>query len=112
MVTGELLLMLALAFASRFLIPHMMYSERSGVRFGIGVLLFGFYTVCAIAMFRYICCVDGSQIADLSGSAVWSRVISAFLLTNVAVLFTACIYFFAREKRTMSSEDKMKLKDL
>jgi len=34
------------------------------------------------------------------------------LLVNLAALFSACLYFFTREKRKLSEAEKMKLKDL
>lgn len=114
MVTIDLLVILLLAFVARFLIPQMMHSEKAGVRFGIGCGLFGMYTVACIAAFRYVCTEmnNGAEIADLSGSTVWGSILCAFLLINITVLFTACVFFFAREKRKLSQEEKMKLKDL
>ena len=117
MVTGELLLMLALALAARFIVPKMMYSESVGVRFGIGCLLFVMYTIACVSAMHYFCCYSynggrGVLISDLAGSEVWNRVFVALLLTNCSVLFTACVFFFTRDKRTMTQQEKMKLKDL
>lgn len=117
MVTTELLLMLALTLAARFIVPKMMYSKSAGVRFGIGCLLFGMYTAVSIAMMRYLCCYSynggrGVAMADLTGSEVWNRVVVAFVVTNVAVVFAACVFFFTRDRRTMSQKEKMKLKDM
>ena len=114
MITVELLTVILLAFISRFLIPQMMYAEKSGLRFGIGCGLFGMYTVACVAMFRYVCIHmnNRTDIVNLSGSEVWTGVICAFILVNVSVLFTACIFFFTREKRKLSQKEKIKLKDL
>lgn len=118
MVTIELLLMMALALIARLLVvPRMMYSKSAGVRFGLGCLLFVMYTLVCLAMMRYLCCYTynggrGVVIADLTGPEVWNRVVIGFLLTNVSVLFAACIFFFTRDRRTMSQKEKMKLKDM
>lgn len=118
MVTTEILLMMALALIARLLVvPRMMYSESAGVCFGFGCLLFAMYTLVCLAMMRYLCCYTynggrGVSIADLTGSEVWNRVVIGFLLTNVSALFVACIFFFTRDRRTMSQKEKMKLKDL
>ena len=114
MITIELCLMLLLALIARFLIPQMMYAEKTGVRFGIGCALLGMYTVSCVAMFRYVCMQmnNGADISVLTGSQVWAGVICAFLLMNVCVLFTACIFFFTRERRKLSQSEKIKLKDL
>lgn len=112
MVTVELVLMIVLALAARLLVPQMMRCESALVRFGIGVGLFGMYTALVLLMFRYLCTYDGREIAQLTGSEVWERAVCGMLLTNVAVLFAACIFFFTREKRSLSQSEKMKLKDL
>ena len=112
MITIEICVLLVLLLAARLLTPKMMESESAGVRFGIGVGLFGIYSVVCLLMFRYLCTFDGGEIAQMAGSEVWKRVIVAFILVNVAAVFAACIYFFTRERRTLSQEEKMKLKDL
>lgn len=112
MITIEICVLLVLLLAARLLTPKMMESESAGVRFGIGVGLFGIYSVVCLLMFRYLCTFDGGEIAQMAGSEVWKRVIVAFILVNVAAVFAACIYFFTRERRKLSQEEKMKLKDL
>lgn len=112
MVTIEILVMLILLLVSRFLIPKMADSESAGVKFGIGVGLFCIYTMVCLLMFRYLCAFDGRQIVQLTGSEVWNRVACAFLLVNFSVVFASCIYYFTRDKRKLSQEEKMKLKDL
>lgn len=104
--------MLVLLLAARLLTPKMLESESVGARFGIGIGLFGIYWAVCLLMFRYLCTFDGGEIARLTGGEVWKRVVIAFALVNVAALFAACIYFFTREKRKLSQEEKMKLKDL
>lgn len=117
MVTGELLLMLALALAARFIVPKMMYTKSVGIRFSIGCLLFTMYTAVCLAMMHYLCCYSfnggrGVSISDLTSLEVWNRVVVAFLLVNVSVLFISCVFFFTRDKRSLSQKEKMKLKDL
>lgn len=118
MVTIELLLMLALALIARLLVvPRMVYSKSAGVRFCLGCLLFVMYTSVCLAMMHYLCCFSynggrGVLISDLTGPEVWNRVLVAFLLVNASVLFVAVIFFFTRDKRSLSQKEKMKLKDL
>lgn len=117
MITAEVLLMMVLALTARFMVPKMMYTESAKVRFAVGCALFVMYNVVCLAMCRYLCCYSymggrGVAISDLSGPEVWNRVVVAFLLTNAAVLFAACIFYFTRDKRTLSQKEKMKLKDL
>lgn len=112
MVTIEICVMLVLLLAARFMVPKMMESESAGVRFGIGIGLFGIYTAISLLMFRYLCTFDGRNIAQLTGSEVWTRVVCAFALVNWAVCMAACIFFFTREKRKLTQEEKMRLKDL
>ena len=112
MLTSEVLLLIVMALAARFMVPKMLNTESAAARFGIGIGLFGLYTAGCVLMFRYLCTVDGSAIAQLSGDAVWNRVVVAFLLMNLVVLFAACIFFFTRERRKLSQNNKMKLKDL
>ena len=112
MITIEICALMVLLLAVRLLTPKMMESNSAGVRFGIGLGLFAIYTAVCILMFRYLCTFDKKAIAQLSGNEVWTRVICAFLLVNAAAVFAACIFFFTREKRKLSQEEKMKLKDL
>ena len=112
MITIEICALLVLLLAVRLLTPKMMESTSNGVRFGIGLGLFGIYTAVSILMFRYFCTFDGKIISELSGNEVWNRVVCAFLLVNLSSVFAACIFFFTREKRKLSQEEKMKLKDL
>ena len=108
----EVLLMLVLLLAARLLTPKMLETQSAGVRFGIGLGLFGIYTVVSILMFRNFCTFDGREIAVLTGSEVWSRVVCSFLVVNLSVALAACIFFFTRDRRKLSQEEKMKLKDL
>ena len=112
MITIEICTLLVLLLAARLMVPKMLEAESAGVRFGMGLGIFGIYTAVSLLMFRYLCIFDGKPIAQLTGAEVWSRVVCAFLLVNIAVCMTACIFFFAREKRKLSQEEKMKLKDL
>jgi len=112
MITFEICALMVLLLAARLMTPKMMEAESAGVRFGLGMGLFGIYTAVSLLMFRYLCTFDGKGIAQLTGAEVWRRVVCAFVLVNIAVCMTACIFFFAREKRKLSQEEKMKLKDL
>lgn len=112
MITIEILVMLGLLLAARFLIPKMLNSDSVGMKYGIGVSLFAIYTAVSLLMFRYFCSFDGKGIAQLTGSEVWSRVVCSFLLVNLAMVMVSVIYYFARDKRKLSQEEKMKLKDL
>lgn len=112
MITIEICVMLVLLLAARILIPRMMESESAGTKFGIGVCLFGIYTAVSLLMFRYLCSFDGKGAGGLTGSEVWTRVTVAFLLVNVSVVIAACLFYFTRNRRTLSQEEKMKLKDL
>ena len=112
MITIEICALMVLLLAARLMIPKMMDSESAGVRFGIGLGLFGIYNAVCILMFRYFCTFDKKTIAELSGNEVWTRVICAFVLVNFAAVFAAFIFFLTREKRKLSQQEKMKLKDL
>lgn len=112
MVTVEICVMLVLLLAARFLVPKMMYIRSSGTKFTIGICLFGIYTAVCLLMFRYLCVFDGGRIADLTGREVWIRVVCAFALVNLSAVIVAFLFFFTREKRRLSQEEKMKLKDL
>lgn len=112
MITLEILIMLPLLLAARFLTPKMMETDSAGVRFGIGLGLFGIYTAVSVLMFRYLCTFDGRAIAQLAATEVWNRVICSFLLVNFAVVLVAVIFFFTREKCRLTQAEKVKLKDL
>lgn len=112
MITAEILVMMVLLLVGRFLTPKMMYAESAGRKFGIGMCLFGIYTVISLLMFRYLCTFDGRAIGELTGCEVWNRVICAFLLVNFAVGFAACVFYLTRDKRMLSQKEKIQLKDL
>lgn len=112
MITVDVLFMIVLALAARFLTPKMMYAESAAVKFGLGVGLFALYTAGCLSMFHYLCTVNGTAMANLSGVEVWNRVICAFLLMNLCVLIAGTLFYFTREKRTLTQKEKMKLKDL
>lgn len=99
-------LMLALGLYARLLVPVMMKPGKAWVRFSIGVGLFVIYTAGLLLMIRYM------TFESMSIEDCMIRVSMAVLLTNVMVLFAAAIYFFCREKRAMTQEEKMRLKDL
>ena len=108
----EIFVVLALLLVSRILIPKLLSAESAGRKYGIGVCLFGIYTMVSVMMFRYMCTFDGSEIAQLAGREVWNRVLCAFLMLNVAVVFVSGIVYLSRDKRKLSQQEKMKLKDL
>jgi len=99
-------MMLALGLYARLLVPVMMKPGKAWIRFSIGVGLFVLYTAGLILMIRYMT-FDAVSIEDCM-----IRVSAAVLVTNVMVLFAAAIYYFSREKRAMTQEEKMRLKDL
>jgi hypothetical protein len=112
MITAEILIMLVLLLVARFLIPKMLDARSAGAKYGTGLGIFGIYTVVSLIMFRYFCSFDGKEIAQLTGSEVWNRVICSFLLVNLAMVMVSAIYYLARDKRKLSQEEKIKLKDL
>ena len=112
MITLEICVMLVLLLAVRLLVPKMMDTRSAGVKFSLVLCLFGIYTAVSLLMFRYLCVFDGGTIAALTGKEVWIRVVCAFVLVNLSAAAVACIFFFTREKRRLSQEEKMKLKDL
>ena len=112
MKLAEIYVVLALLLVSRILIPKLLSAESAGKKYGIGVCLFGIYTMVSLAMFRYVCTFDGSDIAQMAGQEVWTRVRCAFLLVNAIVVFVSGIVYLTRDKRKLSQQEKMKLKDL
>ena len=99
-----------LMVAVKFLVPKMMETDSGGKRFGIGVVLFLIYTAVTLLVFYFFCTFDGNGFG--SGSEVFTRVVLAFVIMNFITLFSACLYFFTREKRKLTQEEKMRLKDL
>lgn len=98
MTTIEICALIVLLLAVRLLTPKMMESTSNGVRFGIGLGLFGIYTAVCILMFRYFCTFDDKIISELSGNEVWNRVVCAFLLVNFSSVFAACIFSLQEKK--------------
>ena len=96
--------------AVKILVPKMVEAESAGKRFGLGVMLFAIYTAVTLLMFYHFCTFDGNGFG--SGSEVFTRVVLAFVIMNFITLFSACLYFFTREKRKLTQEEKMRLKDL
>ena len=109
----DMLFVFALAvllLTARILIPKMLETEHAGHKFGYGLVLFGIYTAVMLFMFRFFCGFDGDQIR--TGEDVYTRMLVAFLTTNLLSAFSACLYFFTREKRKLTQAEKMKLKDM
>lgn len=102
--------LVALLLAARILIPGMQKSEKPVWKFGLGIILFGIYTAVMLIMFYFFCNFDG-QIAP-AGKEVFVRIVIAFLIVNFMIVFVACQYYFTREKRKLTQEEKMKLKDM
>lgn len=94
----------------KYLVPKMLDADTAGKRFGIGVVLFGIYTAVTLLVFYYFCTFEGTGFGR--GEEVFVRMVLAFLTINLITLFGACLYFFTREKRKLSQQEKMKLKDL
>jgi len=102
--------LVALLLTARILIPKMLSAEKSGWKFGLAIMLFAIYTAVMLIMFYFFCNFD-RQITS-AGYEVFIRVIIAFLIVNLMIVFAACQYYFTREKRRLTQEEKMKLKDL
>lgn len=103
----RLFILLGSALTARVLIPKMQDAESAGVKFGIGVILFLIYNVVCVFLFHYVCSISPGD-----PEQVLTNVLVAFGISNLIVLITACIYFISREKRKLSQNEKMKLKDL
>jgi len=99
-----------LMVAVKFLVPKMMETDSAGKRFGIGVVLFLIYTAVTLLVFYHFCTFEGNGFG--SGSEVFTRIVLAFVVMNIITLFAAFLYFLVREKRKLTQEEKMKLKDL
>lgn len=96
----------------KLLVPKMMDAESANQRFGICVLLFSLYTAITLLVFYHFCTFDAFSGNVLTGKDIFMRIVAAFVAVNLITVFTACLYHFSREKRKLSEEDKMKLKDM
>ena len=96
----------------KFLVPKMMESGNSGLRFGIGVVLFFVYTAILLLVFAFLNTVPVEGGSTVMDKAYFIRYTLGVLLVNLMALFTAILYFFTREKRKMTETEKMKLKDM
>lgn len=103
LILGPLLL---LALLIRWLLPRAIKAEKAGVRFALGAGVFGAYTLVVLIVIWHM--VFGA----VSIEDCMARACIAVVLVNLMMLFVAAILFFTREKRTMTQEEIMKLKDL
>lgn len=94
------------------LAPKMMDSGNPKLRFGIGLVLFLVYTAVLLLVLVFINAVNAEGIDNSLDRVYFIRYAIGVSITNLAALFTACLYYFTREKRKMSDMEKMKLKDM
>ena len=98
--------LLLLALVIRFTVPRLLKAEKDWSRFALGVTVFIAYTLMVLLTIWHI--TFGA--VDIKDCFVRSCV--GVVVLNLMVLFAATIFFFTKEKRTLSQEEKMKLKDL
>ena len=98
--------MALLALVIRLLVPRTMSEEKPWLRFVFGVVVFVAYTLITLLTIWWVT-FDVPSVEECLIRACVSVV-----LVNVMMLFAAAIFFFTKEKRTLSQEEKMKLKDL
>ena len=98
--------MALLALVIRLAVPRAMKEEKSGFRFALGVVIFAAYTLITMLTIWWV------TFGAASAEECVVRACVAVALVNLMMLFAAAIFFFTREKRTISQEEKMKLKDL
>lgn len=96
----------------KFLVPKMMDTANSNLRFGIGVVLFLIYTALMVLVLLFFNTVRIEGTDAVTDRIYFVKYTVGILLVNLAALFSACLYFFTREKRKLSEAEKMKLKDL
>lgn len=98
--------MALLALVIRFTVPRMMKEEKYWLRFALGVVVFFAYTLITLLTIWWV------SFGAASAEECLVRAGVAVVLVNVMMLFAAAIFFFTKEKRTLSQEEKMRLKDL
>ena len=103
LVLGPLLL---LALLIRYLLPRVIKAEKAGVKFGLGVCVFIVYTLMLMLTIMHL--VFGA----VSVEDCMIRACVAVVLVNLMMLFVAAILFFTRDKRGLTQEEWMKLKDM
>lgn len=95
-----------LALLIRLLVPRIMKAEKAAKGFWLGMVVFAAYTLILLLMIWFLC-YDASAIADCL-----VRACVAVMLVNVMMLFAAVLFYVSRDKRSMTQEDRMRLKDL
>lgn len=98
--------LLVLALVIRFVIPRAVKAEKDWVRFALGVTVFAAYTLIILLTVWHM------MFGAVNIEDCFVRACVGVIVVNLMMLFTAAIFFFTREKRSMSQEELMKLKDL
>lgn len=90
----------------RFLLPRAIKAEKDGVRFALGVGVFLSYTLLLMVVIFHLCYFAVSVEDCLIRACV------AVAVVNLIMLFLAALLFFTRDKRPMTQEERIKLKDM
>lgn len=98
--------LLLLALVIRFVVPRTLKAEKDWSRFAFGVTAFVAYTLMVLLTIWHIT-FGAVDIEDC-----FIRCCVGVVVVNLMVLFTATIFFFTRDRRPMSQEELMKLKDM
>lgn len=98
--------MVLLALLIQLLVPRIMKAEKAAEGFWLGIVVFAAYTLILLLMIWFLC-YDASAIADCL-----VRACVAVMLVNVMMLFAAVLFYVSRDKRSMTQEERMRLKDL
>lgn len=96
----------ALTLLIRILLPRALKAEKDGVRFALGVGVFVSYTLLLMVVIYHLCYFAVSVEDCLIRACV------AVAMINIIMLFLAAILFFTRDKRPMTEEERIKLKDM
>lgn len=97
-----------LALAARIMAGKLLSAESPRTKFCLGLGLFAIYNCVMVMGVGWLCTFDGVAIPG----ELATRALTGWLLVNLAAVFSACLFYFTREKRKLSQTDKMKLKDL
>ena len=98
--------MVLLALLIRLLVPRIMKAEKAAEGFWLGIVVFAAYTLILLLTIWFLC-YDASAIADCL-----VRACVAVIVVNVMMLFAAVLFYVSRDKRSMTQEERMRLKDL
>lgn len=95
-----------LALLIRFLLPRAIQAQSAGGRFALGTGVFITYTLMLMFTIWHLC------FRTVSIEDCLIRACVAVALVNLMMLFVATLLFLTREKRPMTPEERMKLKDM